>query len=236
MPGLGGFAEAVAVGEAQVVALPPTLTFAQGATFMQSYCTALFALRERARLVDGESVLVLGAGGGVGLAVVDVATALGAKVLAVASTAEKRAAAIGMGAQVAIDPRAEDVKARAREESDGGVDVVVDPIGGALAEPSLRALRWFGRYVVIGFASGEIPRLPANQMLLNNRSVIGVDWGAWTMRDPDGHRRLLDDALDLAASGRLHPVQPVEYSFDRVADALDALLGREIIGKVALVR
>jgi NADPH2:quinone reductase len=236
MPGLGGFAEAVAVGEAQVVGLPPTLTFAQGATFMQSYCTALFALHERARLVDGESVLVLGAGGGVGLAVVDVATALGAKVLAVASTAEKRAAAIAMGAQVAIDPSSEDVKARAREESDGGVDVVVDPIGGDLAEPSLRALRWFGRYVVIGFASGEIPRLPANQMLLNNRSVLGVDWGAWTMRDPDGHRHLLDDALALAASGRLHPVQPVEYPFDRVADALDALLGREIIGKVALTR
>jgi NADPH2:quinone reductase len=236
MPGLGGFAEAVAVAEAHVVELPATLTFAQGATFVQSYCTALFALRERAHLVDGESVLVLGAGGGVGLAIVDVAGALGATVLAVASTPEKRAAAIAMGAAVAIDPTHEDLKARAREESDGGVDVVVDPIGGELAEPCLRALGWFGRYVVIGFASGEIPRLPANQMLLNNRSVLGVDWGAWSMRDPVSNRRVLDDALSLAASSRLHPVKPVEYAFDRVADALDALLGRKIIGKVALVR
>ena len=116
------------------------------------------------------------------------------------------------------------------------MDVVVDPIGGPLAESSLRALRWFGRYLVVGFASGDIPKLPANQMLLNNRSVLGVDWGAWTMRDVDGHRRLLDDALGLVAAGRLHPVKPTEYSFDRVAEALDALLNRKVTGKVALVR
>jgi NADPH2:quinone reductase len=216
--------------------LPSTLSFAQGATFVQSYCTALFALRERAAVQPGESVLVLGAGGGVGLAVVDVARALGARVYAVASTDEKRAAAIAMGAEAAIDPATDDVKARARELSGGGVDVVVDPIGGALAEPSLRALGWFGRYLVIGFAAGEIPRLPANQMLLNNRSVLGVDWGAWSMRDADGHRRLLDDALGMAAEGRVHPVEPTAFPFERVADALDALLGRAVTGKVALVR
>ncbi len=236
MPGLGGFAESVAVGENQAAKLPSALSFAQGATFMQSYCTALFALRERGRVADGETVLVLGAGGGVGLAVVDVARALGARVFAVASTPEKRAAAIALGAEAAIDPGSEDVKQRARELGDGGVDVVVDPIGGPLAESSLRALRWFGRYLVVGFASGDIPKLPANQMLLNNRSVLGVDWGAWTMRDPDGHRRLLDDALGLVAAGRLHPVEPTEYSFDQVAEALDALLGRKVTGKVALVR
>jgi NADPH2:quinone reductase len=236
MPGLGGFAEAVVVGEAQASQLPNALSFAQGATFVQSYCTALFALRERAGVRVGESVLVLGAGGGVGLAVVDVATALGARVIAVASTPEKRAAAIAVGADVAIDSVNEDVKARARELSDGGVDVVVDPIGGALAEPALRALGWFGRYLVVGFAAGDIPRLPANQMLLNNRTVLGVDWGAWTMRDPEGHRELLDDAFALASSGRLHPVRPTEYALDRVADALDALLGRKVTGKVALVR
>jgi NADPH2:quinone reductase len=236
MPGLGGFAEVVAIGEGQAAALPSTLSFAQGATFVQSYCTALFALRERAAVQPGESVLVLGAGGGVGLAVVDVARALGARVYAVASTDEKRAAAIAMGAEAAIDPATDDVKARARELSGGGVDVVVDPIGGALAEPSLRALGWFGRYLVIGFAAGEIPRLPANQMLLNNRSVLGVDWGAWSMRDADGHRRLLDDALGMAAEGRVHPVEPTAFPFERVADALDALLGRAVTGKVALVR
>jgi NADPH2:quinone reductase len=235
MPGLGGFAESVVVGEAQVSRLPDGLSFAQGATFVQSYCTALFALRERARLQEGETVLVLGAGGGVGLAVVDVAGALGARVVAVASTDEKRAAASAAGAFAVLDPGREDVKARARELSDGGVDVVVDPVGGALAEPALRSLGWFGRYLVIGFAAGEIPRLPANQILLNNRTVLGVDWGAWTMRDGRGHQALLDDALELAGAGRVSPVHPVEYPLERVADALSALLGRQATGKVALV-
>jgi NADPH2:quinone reductase len=236
MPGLGGFAELVAVGEPQVAPMPRELSFAQGATFVQSYCTALFALRERARLVEGERVLVLGAGGGVGLAVVDVATALGARVIAAASSADKRAATEAMGAEATIDTSTEDVKVRARELSDGAVDVVVDPIGGELAEPALRALGWLGRYLVIGFAAGAIPRLPANQVLLNNRSVVGVDWGAWTMRDPEGHRRLLDDALVLVSSGRLHPVAPTEYPFDDAAVALNALLQRRVIGKLALVR
>ncbi len=236
MPGLGGFAEALVVGENQAEPLPEGLSFAQAATFVQSYCTALFALRDRAQLQEGEWVLVLGAGGGVGLAVIDVARALGARVIAVASTPAKRAAATTMGASVAIDPTVEDLKSRARALSGGGVDVVVDPTGGQLAEPSLRALGWFGRYLVIGFASGEIPRLPANQVLLNNRTVLGVDWGAWTLRDPGGHHRLLADALTLASEGKLHPVAPSEYPLDQVADALSALLGRRVTGKVALVR
>jgi len=236
MPGLGGFAEELVVGEASAAPLPDALSFTQGATFAQSYCTALFALRERAGLAKAESVLVLGAGGGVGLAVVDVARALGARVIAVASTEEKRAAAVAAGAETAIDPAVDDVKTRGREFGGGGVDVVVDPIGGDLAEPSLRALAWFGRYVVIGFATGAIPRLPANQMLLNNRTVMGVDWGAWTMREPAAHRRLLDDALGMAASRQIHPVAPTEYEFDRVADALTALLDRQVTGKVALAR
>jgi NADPH2:quinone reductase len=236
MPGLGGFAEAVVVGENQAEALPDGLSFAQAATFVQSYCTALFALRERARVQRDECLLVLGAGGGVGLAVVDTAQALGARAIAVASTEEKRDAACAMGAFAAVDPTTEDVKARARELSDGGVDVVVDPIGGELAEPALRALGWLGRYLVIGFAAGVIPRLPANQILLNNRTVLGVDWGAWTMRDAAGHHRLLADALSMAARGELRPVAPTEYPFDRAAEALQALLQRRATGKVALVR
>jgi NADPH2:quinone reductase len=236
MPGLGGFAEAVAVGESQVAPLPDNLSFAQGATFVQSYCTALFSLRERAQLRVGETVLVLGAGGGVGLAVVDVAQVLGGRVIAAASTDDKRAAAVALGAEATIDTSSEDVKARARELSDGGVDLVVDPVGGELSEPALRALGWMGRYLVIGFAAGEIPRLPANQVLLNNRSVLGVDWGAWTMRDPSGHRRVLEDALRMAGDGQVRPVEPTEYPFDRVGDALNALLQRKVTGKLAIVR
>jgi NADPH2:quinone reductase len=154
----------------------------------------------------------------------------------VASTQEKRDAALAAGADAALDPAVDDVKAEARAFGEGGVDVVVDPIGGDLAESALRALGWFGRYLVIGFAAGEIPRLPSNQMLLNNRTVLGVDWGAWTMRDPSGHRRLLGDALAMAADERVRPVEPTTFPFEQAADALRALLDRQVTGKVALVR
>jgi NADPH2:quinone reductase len=235
MPGLGGFADRLVISAAQLVAVPETVSFTQAATFVQSYCTALYALRTRASLVAGETVLVLGAGGGVGLATIDVATALGATALAAASTADKRAAALAMGASAAIDSEVDDLKARARELGGGGVDVVVDPVGAELAEPALRALRWFGRYVVIGFAGGPIPRLPLNQVLLNNRTIVGVDWGAWAMRTPDAQHDLLTELLSMAAAGRLHPVEPTTYPLDRAADALDDLLGRRVVGKVALV-
>ena len=171
-----------------------------------------------------------------GLAAIDVATALGASAIAVASTAAKREAALAQGATAAIDPGAEDVKARARELSGGGgVDVVVDPVGGALAEPALRALDVFGRYLVIGFAAGEIPRLPANQVLLRNRSVLGVDWGAWGMAEPRANRTLLGEALELVAAGRLHPVAPGTYPLADAAEALDDLEQRRVTGKVVLV-
>ena len=187
--GLGGFATHVVVPAASLHRLPDSMDTLRAATFTQSYCTALFALRRRGALVPGESVLVLGAGGGVGLAAVDVATALGARVVAVASSEAKRAAALGAGAVAAVDPGREDLKARARELAGGtGVDLVVDPVGGDLAQASLRALGDGGRYLVIGFASGTIPSLPLNQVLLRNRSVVGVDWGAWAMGHGDRTR------------------------------------------------
>jgi NADPH2:quinone reductase len=235
MPGLGGFAEQVVLGADAVLPVPDGLDAARAATFIQSYCTALFALARRARVRSGEQVLVLGAGGGVGLAAVDVARALGAEVIAVASSPEKRAAALAAGAGAAVDPGAEDLKVRVRELGGGGVDVVIDPVGGALAEPALRALRVGGRYLVIGFASGTIPSLPLNQVLLNNRSVIGVDWGAWAMRDPAAQRALLEEALAMVRAGRLHPVAPTTYPLERAPDALADLEARRVTGKVALV-
>src|SRR5690606_7217549 len=137
--------------------------------------------------------------------------------------------------EATIAYEAEDLKARARELSGGGVDVVIDPVGDRFAEPALRALGWMGRYVVIGFAGGDIPRLPANQVLLNNRTVIGVDWGAWTIRDPAGNRELLADLLSLAGSGALHPVEPTPYPLDDVATALTDLQSRKVTGKLVLV-
>jgi NADPH2:quinone reductase len=193
----------------------------------------LFAFTRRTTVAAGESVLVLGAGGGIGLAAIDVARALGLRAIAVASSPEKLDKALAAGAEAGIDA-ADDVKTRARELAGGGVDLVVDPIGGPLAETALRALRVNGRYLVIGFASGEIPRLPANQVLLNNRTVLGVDWGAWTMQQPDAHRTLLGELMALVADGRLRPVEPTTYPLDQASVALTDLLERRIVGKVVL--
>lgn len=234
--GLGGFATKVAVPAAAVAVLPDVLDAPRAATFTQSFSTSLFALRERARAQPGESVLVLGAGGGVGLAAISVARALGCRVLGVASTEEKRAAALAAGADAALDPSAAPVKDAARAWAGGtGVDVVVDPVGGALAEPSLRALGDRGRYLVIGFAAGPIPSIPLNQVLLRNRTVVGIDWGIWSMQHADEQRALLRDLLAMVAEGKIEPVRPNEYPLEDVARALEDLVGRRTIGKIALI-
>ncbi len=234
--GLGGFASRVVVAAGSAIALPEGLDAARAATFTQSYSTSLFALRDRAHAAPGETVLVLGAGGGVGLAAIGVAVALGCRVLGVASSIDKREAALGAGAEAVLDPAAEPLKEAVRAWAGGsGVDLVVDPVGGPSAEPSLRALGDRGRYLVIGFASGDIPAVPLNQVLLRNRSVIGIDWGIWAMTHPAEQRALLDDLLDMVASGTLDPVRPAEYPLDDVAGALEDLLGRRAVGKIALV-
>jgi NADPH2:quinone reductase len=234
--GLGGYAGRVAVAAGAVVPLPHRLKATQASTFTQSYSTSLFALRDRARAVADETVLVLGAGGGIGLAAIGVARALGCRVLGVASSEEKRAAAKAAGAEAVLDPAAESVKDATREWAGGtGVDVVVDPVGGELAEPSLRALGDGGRYLVIGFASGAIPSVPLNQVLLRNRNVVGIDWGIWAMRHPVEQGALLADLLGMVESGAIDPVRPTEYPLDDVARALDDLLGRRVVGKIALI-
>jgi NADPH2:quinone reductase len=233
--GLGGFAEQVVAGAGSVFPLPDAVGFEVGATLVQSYATALFSLTRRTVVAPDEWVLVLGAGGGVGLACVDVARGLGAHVIGVASSEDKRQASVHAGAEATIDSTNEDVKLRARELSGGGVDVVVDPVGGDLAEPALRALRTYGRYLVVGFAAGEIPRLPLNQVLLNNRTIIGVDWGGWAMRNGDENRALVAEALEGVAAGSLHPTQPSALPLDRVVDALRSFGERRVTGKVVLV-
>lgn len=235
MSWLGGFATHAVVPARSVVPIPGDLTFGQAAGLVQSYGTMLFSFTRRMQLRAGEWVLVLGAGGGIGLAAIDLAKHLGAKVIAAASSPDKLEAATRAGADATIAYEAEDLKARARELSGGGVDVVVDPVGGRFAEVALRSLGWMGRYLVIGFAGGDIPSLPANQVLLNNRTVVGIDWGAWTMRDPDGNRLLLDDLMALAADGEIHPVEPTPYPLDDVVRALTDLQERRVGGKVVLV-
>ena len=178
---------------------------------------------------------MLGAGGGVGLAAVDIATALGGRVIAAASNGDKLDAARSMGAEATIDYETEDLKVRARELSDGGVDVVVDPVGGRHSEPALRATRHLGRFCVIGFASGPIASVPLNQVLLNNRTVVGVDWGGWTFKDPVGNRDLIAQLMGMVAEGRLHPVEPTGVPLDRAATVMTGLIDRSIGGKAVLV-
>ena len=233
--GFGGFANQVVAPALSLVAVPDAIDLAQAAALVQSYCTMLFTLSRRTTVSPGEWVLVLGAGGGIGLAAVDVATALGAHVIAAASTPDKLEAAVAMGAEATIAYEEEDLKVRARELSGGGVDVVVDPVGGRHAEPALRATRHMGRFCVIGFASGPIPSIPINQVLLNNRTLVGVDWGGWTFKDPLGNRALIDELMGMVAAGRLRPTMPAARPLADAAEVMAGLIDRTVTGKVVLV-
>jgi len=232
--GLGGYADEVVLNPAQLVPIPDRLSYGQAATMSQSYATAWFCLTRRTVVRPDEWVVVLGAAGGVGLAAIDVARALGAKVLAVASTDDKLRLCIERGAHGVIDYTTEDLKTRIRELTDGGADVVLDPVGGAAAEPALRALGNLGRYLVVGFASGDIPQLPANQILLRNRSVVGVDWGAWAMSDPAANSTLLGEVIAAVEDGSLSPVEPTTYPMTDAGRALRDLLDRRLTGKACL--
>lgn len=234
--GLGGFADEAVVAAKRVMVLPDTLSDGQAATFMQSYLTAWFALVERARVGEGKWLFVTGAGSGVGLAAVDVGHALGLRVIAAASTDDKRRLATERGADAVVDSRRtpDEIKDEVKAISGGGVDYVYDPVGGPLAEVVLRALGDDGQYLVIGFVAG-IPTLPANQVLLRNRRVTGVDWGGWAGKNPGLNDRMLTEVLRLVADGRLHPVEPVTYPLVEAARALQDLLDRRVAGKIALV-
>ncbi|MGN6695889.1 MAG: NADPH:quinone oxidoreductase family protein [Aquihabitans sp.] len=233
--GLGGYASHAVLPALGVTRIPDSLPSTTAAALVQSYCTAWFALKRRTTVRPDETVLVLGAGGGVGLAAIDVARSMGARVIAAASSEEKLVAARAMGAAETITYETEDLKTRAQELSEGGVDVVIDPVGGPHTDPALRALGVFGRLVVIGFAAGEIASLPANQVLLKNRTVVGVDWGAWAMQHPAAQAVVLDEVLDGVRMGLLHPVAPDERPLADAGAVLRDLLERRLQGKTVLV-
>jgi NADPH2:quinone reductase len=233
--GMGGFADQVAVPRGAVLPIPDDLSTTRAATLVQSYATMVFAFTRRVLVQPGETVLVLGAGGAIGLAAIDVARALGLRPIAAASSEDKLMAAKAAGAEQAVDYSAGDLRAAIRELAGDGVDLVVDPVGGSYAQPALRSLGPGGRYLVVGFAGGEIPRLPANLVLLNNRAVIGVDWGAWATHDPALNQDLVRDVLEMAVDGRLHPPEPTTYRLVDAAAALRTFTDRTAVGKVALV-
>jgi NADPH2:quinone reductase len=222
--------------EDELAPVPGSLSSGQAAGLVASYGTMLYAFTRRMTLEPGEWVVALGAGGGVGLAATDLATSMGARVLACASTPEKLELTARAGAEVTVDysDPALDLKAVIRDRTGGGADVAVDPVGGPRSAQVLRALRFDGRFVVVGFASGEIPDVPLNQVLLNDRSVIGIDWDLWARSRPDEHAVLLAELFALAADGRIRPAEPTAYALDDAATALDELEHRRVAGKVVL--
>jgi NADPH2:quinone reductase len=230
----GAFASHAVVPAGALTPVPETIDLDRAAGLVTTYGTMWFSLTRRTTIEPGETVLVLGAGGGVGLAAVDVAVALGARVIAAASSTDKLEVARSVGATDVIDYSTEDLKTRAKELSGGGVDVVVDPVGGDYAEAALRATGWEGRFLVLGFAAG-IPKLPANLALLNNRTLIGVDWGAWARREPDAHRDMLAELLAAVGDGRLHPPAPRREPLSDAGAVLQAALDRQLVGKTVLV-
>jgi NADPH2:quinone reductase len=222
--------------EDELAPVPGNLTAGQAAGLVASYGTMLYAFTRRMVVAPGEWVVVLGAGGGVGLAATDLATSMGARVVACASTPAKLELATRAGAEVAVDysdPRL-DLKTVIRERTGDGADVAVDPVGGDRAAQVLRALRFDGRYVVVGFASGEIPDVPLNQVLLNDRTVIGIDWDLWARNRPAEHAALLAELFALAADGVINPAEPTAYALEDAAIALDDLEHRRVAGKVVL--
>ncbi len=228
----GGFATHVCVSQAQLLAVPEGMSLEVAGSFAFTYGTSYHGLVDRGRLAAGERLLVLGAAGGVGLAAVEIGAALGAEVVAAASTAEKLALTAEHGAAHGINYREADLKKAAKAL--GGVDVVYDPVGGDYAEPAFRALRPGGRHLVIGFAAGSIPKLALNLPLLKEAALVGVAWGAWAMRHPDRHVANLEAIFRLHAEGKLKPHVSKSYGLDEVPDALRAMDTRAVLGKVII--
>ena len=231
----GGYAAFASVPESAVFPLPNGMSPGQGATFVQSYCTALFALTTRIQLTAGATLLVLGASGGVGRAAVDVGKALGARVIAAASSQERLDACAPLAPDATINYGEEDLKTRARELSGGGVDVVYDPLGGDYADAGLRALGDDGVLLIVGFAAGQIPQLPANQILLRNRRVVGVDWGGWRSQHRSLQADLMATLSTLYDDGALHPCEPASYPLDQATQVLADVNQRRVVGKVVLI-
>jgi NADPH2:quinone reductase len=232
--GLGGFAEKVVVPAERALPIPESMDFNIAGGLMLVYGTSLHALQNKARLKAGETLLVLGAAGGVGLAAVELGRAMGARVVAAASTDEKLELAKAHGAEIGINYATSDLRTELKRLVPGGVDVVYDPVGGALTEAAVRGMGWGGRLLVIGFANGEIPKLPLNLLLLKEGEAIGVFWGAWTQRDPAGHAENVARIMQWCTDGTLKPHVGGAYPLTQVKDALDEVMGRRAQGKIVI--
>ncbi|MEC9365194.1 MAG: NADPH:quinone oxidoreductase family protein [Pseudomonadota bacterium] len=233
--GWGAFAQQVRADSRALIPMPPEMDFVTGASFVMTYATSYHALKDRAALKSGETLLVLGASGGVGLAAIEIGKALGARVIAAASTAEKLAVCKDHGADELINYNGEDLKARLKELTGGkGVDVVYDPVGGDYSEPALRSMAWRGRFLVIGFANGEIPKIPLNLALLKGCSIVGVFWGDYAKREPMNNLMDLRALLGWLKDGKLRPHIAGTYPLERGAEAIRQLMDRKVSGKLVI--
>jgi NADPH:quinone reductase len=232
----GAFAEKTRVSASSVSLIPDTISFETAAALSLAYGTSYHAVKDRAALRPGETLLVLGAAGGVGLAAVEIGKALGARVIAAASSADKLAVCRAHGADSGINYATEDLRERLRELTDGrGADVVFDPVGGPYSELALRSIAWRGRFLVVGFAHGEIPRIALNLPLIKGASIVGVVWGEYIRREPAAYRVDLDAMFALTVAGHLRPRISARYGLQDVGLALESLENRTGTGKCVLV-
>jgi len=231
----GAFAEEVKTETARLLPMPEGMDYPSAAAFLLTYGTSDHALRDRGALKAGETLLVLGAAGGVGLAAIEIGKALGARVIACASSEEKLAVCREHGADATINYAAEDLRERVKALTDGrGVDVVYDPVGGPYSEPAFRSLAWRGRLLVVGFAAGDIPKLPLNLALLKGASVVGVFWGDFARREPQQFAQSVGQLARWYAEGKLRPHVSQTLPLARAADALKLMAARQVKGKLVL--
>ena len=233
--GYGAFAEEVKTEARRAIRIPDAMDFVVAASFGLTYATSDHALRDRGALGAGDTLLVLGASGGVGLAAIEIGKALGARVIACASSDDKLAACREHGADDGINYATEDLRERIRALTGGaGPDVIYDPVGGPYSEPALRSIAWRGRLLVVGFASGEIPKIPLNLTLLKGCAIVGVFWGDFARREPDRFSASMRQLFEWHAQGRLKPHVSATLPLARAAEALKQIAARKVIGKIVL--
>jgi len=233
--GYGAARERIAVSAGRLVKIANGIDFDRAAGLCVTYGTTLHALKDRGKLKAGETLAVLGASGGTGLAAVEIGKLMSARVIACASSAKKIAFARKHGADDGVDYGSEDLKEALRRVTQGrGIDVIYDPVGGAYAELALRSIAWQGRFLVVGFAAGEIPKLPLNLVLLKGCDVLGVFWGSWIERDPLGHRANMEQLLAWCLEGKLSSHVHAVYPLAEAPAALKAIAARQVMGKVIL--
>ncbi|WP_323601611.1 NADPH:quinone oxidoreductase family protein [Pseudomonas putida] len=236
LTGWGAFAEQVAVPFYNVLPIPASMDFTTAAAFGMTYGTSMHALRQRGQLQAGETLLVLGASGGVGLAAVEIGKAMGARVIAAASSAEKLAVAKAVGADELIDYSQANLREEIKRLTGGqGVDVIYDPVGGELFEQAVRGLAWNGRLLVVGFASGSIPQLAANLVLLKGAAVLGVFWGAFAQRQPEDNAANFRQLFAWHAEGKLKPLVSQTYPLEQAGAAIEKLGQRQAVGKLVVL-